>query len=140
MAAASARCWNRAFGSSKAVLLEQASVLLVDMPRLVREMIEGAVRSEADLVLVGSVADAAALREATRRARPRLVVLGARGPARPDGCGELLRELPRLIVVGIDPARGHAYVHSADRPVTTVNEVDPAALARLIRDLLASGD
>jgi hypothetical protein len=110
------------------------------MPRLVREMIEGAVRSEADLVLVGSVADAAALREATRRARPRLVVLGARGPALPGGCGELLRELPRLIVVGIHPERGHAYFHSADRPVTTVDDLDPAALARLIRDLLASGD
>jgi DNA-binding NarL/FixJ family response regulator len=120
--------------------LEQASVLLVDMPRIVREMIEGAVRSEADLVLVGSVADAAALQEATRRARPRLVVLGAHGSELPSACIELLRELPQLVVVSVDTELGRAYVHATDRPVAAVDEVDPATLARLIRDLLASGD
>jgi hypothetical protein len=140
MAAERAGCWNRGFGLSRAVLLEQASVLLVDMPRLVREMIEAAVLSEGDLVLVGSVGDPAALREATRRVRPRLVVLGARSPALPNDCSELFEELPRLIVVGIHPERGHAYFHSADQPVKTVNDIDPAALARLIREHLASGD
>jgi hypothetical protein len=110
------------------------------MPLIVREMVEGAVRSEAGLVLVGSVADASALDEATRRARPRLVVLGARGPELPEGCAELFLELPRLLVVGLDPGVGRAYVHARGRPAQKVDEVEPSGLARLIRDLLASED
>jgi DNA-binding NarL/FixJ family response regulator len=108
------------------------------MPRIVRELIARAIRSRAELALVASLADEAALQSATRQARPDVVVVGGRGAVLPDGCRELLDEQPRLLVVALDVSVGHAYVHAAGGAVRSIPDVDPHSLAALISDITAT--
>ena len=64
-----------------------------------------------------------------------MVVLAGRGTVLPDGCRELLREQPRVLVVALDAALGDACVHAAHGPLRVVHDVDPPTLASLIREL-----
>jgi hypothetical protein len=122
------------------VLLQRLPVLLVDMPRIVREMIEAAVRADVELDLAGVIANPSALVGAMRDLGAGFVVAGVRGPHLPAGCAELLEERPRLVLVGLDVGLGRAYVHAGGRPVRPVGDVSPERLVRLIRDLAGVGE
>jgi DNA-binding NarL/FixJ family response regulator len=57
--------------------LRRTRILLIDMPRMLRELIQAAIATEADLDVVGTLSGTESLAEAIRAADADVVVVGA---------------------------------------------------------------
>jgi len=118
-------------------LLQRIQILLVDMPLLLRELIEEAVAGQPDMHLVATVADAAELIAATGDARPDFVVFGAGEPADegfPAECLRLLEESPHTKALAIEAVAGHAYLYELRPERTPLGEVTPEDVLGVMRD------
>jgi DNA-binding NarL/FixJ family response regulator len=112
-------------------------ILVVGMPRLVREMIERTIKAQPDMeVLV----DARAVEDigADGASAPDFVVCGLDFPWLPDQYRTLLEEQPHAKVLGIDAAGGHAYLYELRPQRVAIGEVSPDDIVEAIR-LAAAG-
>jgi DNA-binding NarL/FixJ family response regulator len=107
-------------------------VLLVDMPRMLRDIIAGVVRAESDLELVGEIESPEALPLRARHTRPDLVIAGAT-PALANVTGELLGDHPRLRIIQVeaDGRRGSLYELAPRR--RKLGELSPESLVAVAR-------
>lgn len=71
-------------------------VFLVDVPRLMREIIETAVARRPDVFIVGEAHDTNRVIDEIRGARADIVVLDVGPPGRPDVLVPLLEQLPAM--------------------------------------------
>jgi chemotaxis response regulator CheB len=111
----------------------QIRILLVDMPRLAREMIDAAVAGQPDMCVVETTADPSELVAAARRVRPSFVIVGLERDALPNGCLQLLDEQPKLKVLGIEAEAGRAYLWELRPKRRALGEIAPADVVEAIR-------
>lgn len=120
--------------------LERIQILLVDMPLLLRELIEEALAAQPDMNVVATVPDPEALVAATREARPDFVLFGvarAEATAFPAECVTLLDENPRARVLAIEHLEGRAILYELRPGRTEIGEVAPEDIVAVIRDAAA---
>jgi DNA-binding NarL/FixJ family response regulator len=120
-------------------LLQRIQIVLVDMPRMLRDMIEEAVAAQPDMRVVETVPERSALLEATRRTRPEFVIFGIDDDEDdfPPGCLEVLEEQPRTRILGIQAAAGLAYLYELRPERTRIGEVAPEDVVAAIRSAAA---
>lgn len=122
--------------------MERIQILLVDMPRIVEEMIEQAVVAQPDMHVVGAVRDPDALVRAARETQPDFVIFGLPPEAEggfPDGCTELLEEQPRTKALGVAVEASNAYLYELRPERTPLGEVGPEEIVTAIRGAAAAG-
>ena len=97
-------------------------VLVANRPRLMRELILTTFADQADIEIVGEVADEADIYESVLRSSPDLLVVTAeeRGN-RPNICDTLLRHFPELRIIAVAPHENRTVcywasldIHSGD--------------------------
>jgi len=121
-------------------LLQRIQIVLVDMPRMLRDMIEEAVAAQPDMRVVEVVPERSALLEATRRTRPEFVIFGVDDGDEddfPPGCLEVLEEQPRTRILGIQATAGVAYLYELRPERTRIGEVAPEDVVAAIRSAAA---
>jgi hypothetical protein len=97
-------------------------IRLVAMPRLVRELIEVALRSQPDMIVVGDDGSA-----------PDFVVCGAASEQMPSAGRSLLAERARVRVLELDPDAGSASLFELEEQERPIGEVSPAEIVDTIR-------
>jgi DNA-binding NarL/FixJ family response regulator len=116
--------------------LERIQILLVDMPRMVEQMIEQAVVAQPDMHVVATVPEPESLVDAARATRPDFVIFGLpvdEEDGFPAVCVELLTEQPRTKVLGIAVVAGHAYLYELRPERTPIGAVAPEDIVSAIR-------
>lgn len=120
-------------GRQRRDALEQIRILLVDMPRLAREMIDAAIAAQNDMRVVATTADPAELAAAAGTVRPSFVIVGLDGDELPAEALALFDEQPRLKVLGLEADAGRAYLWQLRPEKRPLGELSPAAVVEVIR-------
>jgi DNA-binding NarL/FixJ family response regulator len=121
--------------------LERIQILLVDMPRMVQQMIEQAVVAQPDMHVVATVPERDGLVAAARATRPEFVIFGLpveEEDGFPAACIELLAEQPRTKVLGIATVAGNAYLYELRPERTPLGTVAPQDIVSAIRAAAAA--
>jgi chemotaxis response regulator CheB len=111
--------------------VEPSRIVLVDMPRILREIIERAVADEPDMEIVDSEAGNMPLREAIEASEPDFVIAGA-----DYDFGEVARvldERPRLRVLAVAGDGREAFLYELRPTRTPLGEVSPRTIVDAIR-------
>jgi DNA-binding NarL/FixJ family response regulator len=108
-------------------------VLLVDMPRMMRDIIAGVVRAEPDLDLVGEIEAPETLLTRARRMRPDLVIAGAT-PTLASVTRELLGDYPRLRIIEVEVEDGRGSLYELSPRRRKLGELSPESLVAVARE------
>jgi chemotaxis response regulator CheB len=114
-------------------LAEQLGILLVDLSRLVGEMIERAVATTQDMGVVGRAASLDELYDVAQAMDPDVVIVGLRDAELPQACLDLLLERPRMKVLGIEEHGGHAQLYELRPEQVEIGAVSPEEVVDTIR-------
>jgi DNA-binding NarL/FixJ family response regulator len=110
-------------------------ILLVDMPRLVRDMVENAARSDPGVEVVGVLRDADAIGAASA-GDAEVIVVGVEQRELPAGCRALLDERAAgLRLLGIEAGDGGAYLYELRPRRSPLGELSPAEVVDAIKEL-----
>jgi chemotaxis response regulator CheB len=97
-------------------------VLVANRPRLMRETILATFADQADVEIVGEVADESDIIESVNRTRPNFVVIALDQPgSRPPVCDDLLREHPEVRVIAVAPAKNYVVYYWASLDIHSSN-------------------
>jgi chemotaxis response regulator CheB len=97
-------------------------VLVANRPRLMRETILATFADQADVEIVGEVADESEIIESVNRTRPNFVVIALDQPgSRPPVCDDLLREHPEVRVIAVAPAKNYVVYYWASLDIHSSN-------------------
>jgi DNA-binding NarL/FixJ family response regulator len=102
-------------------------ILVVGLPRLVRDMIERSIKAQPDMEVVGKAGAGS----------PDFVVCGFDFPWLPDHQRALLEAQPNAKVLGIEAAGGHAYLYEMRAQRVAIGEVSPDDIVAAIRTTAA---
>jgi DNA-binding NarL/FixJ family response regulator len=111
--------------------VEPSRILLIDLPRILREIIEQAVENEPDMVIVNGNGSGGDLGSALEQSRAEFVITGAAHG--PDEVGALLERHPRLRVLSVVGDAREAYLYELRPTRTPLAEVSPRAIVDAIR-------
>ena len=113
--------------------MKRIRVLLGDMPRLLRELIDGAIGETADIAVVGTVGAREKLATSIEQTKADVLIIGVPDDADSVQLESLLYERPRLRLVTIGDAGRSTALHEL-RPITIpLGDVAPEALLDAIR-------
>jgi hypothetical protein len=113
-------------------VVERVEVVIVGLPRMLRDIVESAVAGEPDMELVGTFDAGAPLGNA---AQTTAAVLITQSESREEpAVVELLRQLGRPSVLGVSGDGRNALLYQLRPHVTPLGELSPAALVRAIRE------
>ncbi len=107
-------------------------VVLVDMPRMLHDIVKGLISADAGMRVSADLADASGLREALSRQPAHLVIAGAEA-VDPADVDELLAERPRVRVLTIDGDGRDAVLYELRPHRVRLGEVSPERLLATIR-------
>lgn len=97
-------------------------VLVANRPRLMRETILATFADQADLEIVGEVADDSEIIEYVKRTKPNFVVISLDQPGiRPRVCDDLLRQHPEVRVIAVAPAKNYVVYYWASLDIHSTN-------------------
>jgi DNA-binding NarL/FixJ family response regulator len=113
--------------------LHQTRILLVELPRLVGDIVEKLVRGEGDLEFVGSIDDADDLVAEVERTGADLVVLGIGGRGLPATCDELLYTHCRSRVIALEGDARSGFIYQLLPSRVPLGELAPDRLIDAIR-------
>jgi DNA-binding NarL/FixJ family response regulator len=108
-------------------------IVLVDMPRLLRDLIEHALSGQPDMVVVAAEPDVEALGAAARESEADFVIVGLEHGRLPGSAQELLDERARQRVLGVEAENGEAVLYELRPRRTPIGRASPAELATAIR-------
>ena len=109
--------------------MHRRRILIVDMPRMLREIVRSVIVAEADLELVAEVHDPGALDKAIPRHRPDFVI----GHSAPHEIERLLEERPSMKVLQVDSTGRSSFLYELRPQRTALGEMSPARLLEAIR-------
>jgi DNA-binding NarL/FixJ family response regulator len=113
--------------------VKRIRVLLGDMPRLLRELIDGAIGATSDIAVVGTVDAREQMASSLERTKADVLIIRGRGEADSEEIEALLYAQPRLRLVTIGDAGRSSALHAL-RPITiSLGDVAPEALLDAIR-------
>ena len=111
--------------------------MLADLPQLVADMLERAVATQSDMVVVGRVQTSTGFAEVTSTAPPDVVVVGMNDPELSAQCLaqclDLFAENVGLTVLGVQKRRGVAHLYQLRPHHIELGEVAPEDLVSEIR-------
>jgi DNA-binding NarL/FixJ family response regulator len=113
--------------------LEQLRIIVVDMPRLVRDLIERAIVAQPDMKLLGVLDSPREMVAAARVGRPDFVVVGLKDKLLPHECQQLLAEHPAVRLLGVEAVAGEAHLYELRPYREALGEVSPADIVSAIR-------
>ena len=116
---------------------DRIRVLLVDMPRIPRELIERALAAEPDMEIVGSTPDLEKLPDAAAASDPEFVILGLVDEQLPPPAERYLDEHARLKLLGVEAHEGTAFLYELRPERAALGEVSPADVVAAIRSAAA---
>jgi DNA-binding NarL/FixJ family response regulator len=111
--------------------VQPSRIVLVDMPRLLREIIVQAVGDEPDLEIVPFEAHGAALRQTVESSRADFVIAGADYEFRE--VAQVLEERPRLRILAVAGQGREAFLYELRPTRTPLGEVSPRTIVEAIR-------
>jgi chemotaxis response regulator CheB len=117
----------------KGAAIEPIRIVLVDLSRLVADLVERAVERQPDMVVVARAERRDVLLELGRATEPDVVVVGLHGAGLPGDCLELLLERPRMSVLGIEAHDGRAWLYVLRPQELEIGEVSPEDVVETIR-------
>jgi chemotaxis response regulator CheB len=113
--------------------LERLRIIVVDMPRLVRDMIERAIVAEPDMALSAVLESPRQLAQVARAERPHFVILGITGKTLPTECREMLSEQPTIRLLGIEATAGDGHLYELRPHREPLGEITPSHVVAAIR-------
>jgi DNA-binding NarL/FixJ family response regulator len=112
--------------------LQRTRIILVGLPRMLRDIIGELVRTEPDLSIVGEYGDSGEALEVIERAQADVVITAVDERARPSA-PVLLRRHPALRVLAVSADGTEGYLYEL-RPIERMlGEVSPRTLLSAIR-------
>jgi DNA-binding NarL/FixJ family response regulator len=110
-------------------------VLLIDMPRLLRDMLARAIDAQPDMHVVGQEAHPAAIERAVRDTEPEFVVVGLERAELPVEARLFLRRRATPRLLGIEAFDGRAFLYELQPERERVGEssITPDELVSAIR-------
>lgn len=108
-------------------------IVLVDMPRLLRDLIEHALSGQPDMVVVAAEPAVEALGRVARTSAADFVIVGLEQGRLPESAQDLLDERARQKVLGVEAEDGEAVLYELRPRRTPIGPASPATLATAIR-------
>jgi DNA-binding NarL/FixJ family response regulator len=109
------------------------AILLVAMPRMLRDVVANIVGVEPDLCVVADGVEAGALVERVEREQPDVVVLSDESGSPPAICEELLGRFPQLSVVALEARAQRASIYMMRPMRLRLAEISSTQLVNAIR-------
>jgi DNA-binding NarL/FixJ family response regulator len=114
--------------------LSPIRVLIVDMPRILHDIVHATLATERDIVVVGDVAlMSEPLDDVVEAADPAVLVLGAGHPAAAAGGRDLLARHAGLKLLTLDDDGAQTHLVELRPTATPLGELSPATLVSAIR-------
>jgi DNA-binding NarL/FixJ family response regulator len=114
--------------------VEPIRILLVDMPRMLREIVSGTISAQPDMQVVAEDMDYEGMLSAAERNRASVVIVGSDGADVEDMCERLAVQRPDLGVLALSADGRHTTVHELRPFRTHLGELSPQQLVEAIRD------
>jgi DNA-binding NarL/FixJ family response regulator len=109
------------------------AILLVEMPRMLRDVVANIVGVEPDLCVVADGVEAGTLVDRVEREQPDVVVLSDESGSPPAICEELLGRFPQLSVVAIESHAQRASIYMMRPMRLRLAEISSTQLVNAIR-------
>jgi hypothetical protein len=114
---------------------DDVRVLIVGLPRLLRELFEQAFGERPGYTLVPAHDGLERLAEAVEAERPDYVVVPLEGAELPRECTELLDERARVKVIGVEEVKGHARLVRLRPSARELDDVPPHELVERLEEV-----
>jgi DNA-binding NarL/FixJ family response regulator len=114
-------------------------ILLAELPRMLREIVEDVVSTQADMQIVGAADSLAALPAEVARTSPDVVILALERGAAPTRLDPLLYGQPSLSIVAITEDGRGAFRYELRPQMLPVGNVSPNGLLDAIRASVRAG-
>lgn len=111
---------------------DRLRIVLINMPRMLREIIREVVSPQPDMEVAGEFAAAHSLLEAVERTQADFVITGT-GDAELADVGRVLREWPRLKVLAVAADGRQTYLYELRPQKVHLGEVSPQNLLDALR-------
>ena len=108
-------------------------IVLIDMPLLLRDLLEHTLAAEPDMVVLAAEPELEALASTAHETDADVVIVGLEDGELPAPALELLTEYDRRMVIGVETVGGEAVLYSLRPERTSIGTTTPAALATAIR-------
>jgi DNA-binding NarL/FixJ family response regulator len=106
---------------------ERIRVVLVGMPRMLRDIVAGLVAAEGDLELVGDFADSDARLESLEAVQPSVIIAGAQAPLLARRIGR------RALVLGVSADGRESVLYELRPRERVLGDVSPSTLLAAVR-------
>jgi chemotaxis response regulator CheB len=115
-------------------------VLVANRPRLMRETILATFADQADVEIVGEVANDSEIVESVKKTKPNFVVIALDQPgSRPQVCDDLLREHPEVRVIAVAPAKNYVVYYWASLDIHSSKiEASEEGMLRALRSSMVT--
>lgn len=122
--------------------LPKTRVLLLDMPRLLRDMLARAIDAQPDMWVVGQEGHPSAIGRAVQDTAPEFVVVGLEQSELPADCQRFLTSRARPRLLGIEAVDGRAFLYELRPEKERIGEmsITPDELVAAIRAAAARAD
>lgn len=108
-------------------------IVLVDMPNMLRDLLEHTLSAEPDMVVLAAEPDVDALARAAEEADADVVIVGLQHGELPGSAHDLLAKLSRKKVVGVEAEDGETVLYELRPRRTSIGRATPSSLATAIR-------
>jgi DNA-binding NarL/FixJ family response regulator len=108
-------------------------ILLADVPRMLREIVDEIVAGESDLEVVGEVPASQQLLAAAEQTAAGFVIVGLDDGELPEQCEIFLRTHPHLKVLAVSGDGRQAFLCSPRQRIEPIGELSPSTLLAAIR-------
>jgi DNA-binding NarL/FixJ family response regulator len=114
---------------------EKTRVLLIDMPRLLRDMLARAIDAQPDMSVVGQEGHPSSIGRAVNDTAPEFVVVGLEQAQLPADCQRFLSSRARPRLLGIEAVDGRAFLYELRPEKERIGEmsITPDELVGAIR-------
>jgi len=117
----------------EARLIAPARILLLGMPRILRDLIRSIVDRQPDMRVVGELEDGHIDLRRVERPRADFVIVGLHDSDLPDVCDRLLRHRPETKIVGVSQEGRRAVLYELRPHAEPLGEMSQQVLLDVIR-------
>jgi DNA-binding NarL/FixJ family response regulator len=108
-------------------------IVIMDMPRMLREIIRNLVAGQPDMQIVREVHERASLAATVDKTGATLIIVGQHNPADLGVCRDLLSERSRLKVLAVAGDALESSLYELSLQIRALGEISPEGLLAIIR-------
>jgi chemotaxis response regulator CheB len=121
-------------GSARLTSPPAIRVLLIDIPKMLAEILRSLLADRPDMMLVGEATDDQTNLDVLVELEPDVVIVGLPDSDIPAVCVDLLMKRPGIRIIGIGGGGSRGVVYELRPNRIALGEISPRALIGLIRD------